>query len=390
MVAEIKSILTLFADGKSPAFSAAGQAMGELFAAGCIGSACVQSNSLTPTMVQNLSKTAFSVLIPMFYFTSIMKTVQKFGFTSRQLVVPLLAMTHIMTLFFVTKVVLMPIFGMRDNSDDNRATLFSCGFGNTMTIPMILCEAIFRNHDPSTLVRAYSQISLFMLGEIPIFWSFGRNFLVGDYDSPKNVRLVNFKTIFATIKKLCPPPLVGNLSGLFIALVLPLRNVFMNTPDHKAPLNVVFKSIEKFGQAANPSSLLVLTASLALGTSSTSTLTTDSVSLDDGGEVNFMRRYLCVSIARFIISPLLMYFMLQTLHKLGIMESSKTAPMVWFILLLQSCMPSAQNTVLMLQVADKGGAASRLAKFLFSIYASSMVPLVFVSTILLDKFQIMT
>ena len=82
-----------------------------------------------------------------------------------------------------------------------------------------------------------------------------------------------------------------------------------------------------------------------------------------------------------------MFFMLKTLHKFGIMESSKTAPMIWFILLLQSCTPSAQSGVLILQAAEKGGAAARLAKFLFSIYATSMIPLVLLSTILLDKFK---
>ena len=370
----------------SPAFSAAGKAMGELVSAGCIGTACVQTEYLTSSMVKNLSKTTFSIFLPMFLFTSIIRSIQKFGLTGGCLFIPLLAIAHAFTLCIISKYFLMPIFGLDGDTDENRATLISASFGNAGVVPLIFAEALFRNGDASLITKAQSHISLYLLGWSPFFWSFGRSVLVREEVETKGPR----KPAFANVKNLIPPPVAGVTLGILLSFFPSLTNIFMNTPDHKAPLNVVFKSIEKFGQAANPSSLLVLTASLALGTSSTSTLTTDSVSLDDGGEVNFMRRYLCVSIARFIISPLLMYFMLQTLHKLGIMESSKTAPMVWFILLLQSCMPSAQNTVLMLQVADKGGAASRLAKFLFSIYASSMVPLVFVSTILLDKFQIMT
>jgi predicted permease len=383
MVRDIKTILKPILSN-SPAFSAAGKAMGELITAGCIGTVCVETEYLTPTMVQNLSKTTFSILLPMFLFTSITRSIQKFGLTGNSLLIPLLAIAHAFTQCMISKYILMPIFGLDGDTDENRATVISSTFGNAGVVPLIFAEALFRNDDTSLIAKAHSYISLYLLGWSPFFWSFGKRVLVGR----PNTSQVSRKQSFANMKSLIPPPVAGVIVGIIISLFPSLRNVFMNTPEHRAPLNVVFNSIENFGKAANPSSLLVLTASLALGTSSTST--TDSVSLEEDGGANFMHRYLCVSIARFIVSPLLMYCMLKTLTKLGIMESSKTNPMLWFILLLQSSMPSAQNSVLMLQAAEKGGAATRLAKFLFSIYATSMVPLVFLSTILLDKFQMMT
>lgn len=42
--------------------------------------------------------------------------------------------------------------------------------------------------------------------------------------------------------------------------------------------------------------------------------------------------------------------------------------MTWFILILEATMPSAQNSVLMLQVAGGPSKANGLAKFLFIIY----------------------
>jgi hypothetical protein len=56
--------------------------------------------------------------------------------------------------------------------------------------------------------------------------------------------------------------------------------------------------------------------------------------------------------------------------------------------LLQSCMPPAQNSVLMLQVADKGAEASRMAKFLFSSYATAMLPVVVIVTIALRALEL--
>jgi hypothetical protein len=51
--------------------------------------------------------------------------------------------------------------------------------------------------------------------------------------------------------------------------------------------------------------------------------------------------------------------------------------MLWFVCILQAIMPPAQNSVVLLQVAGRSDEASQMAKFLFSIYATSMLPLRF-------------
>jgi hypothetical protein len=51
-------------------------------------------------------------------------------------------------------------------------------------------------------------------------------------------------------------------------------------------------------------------------------------------------------------------------------------------------MPPAQNSVLMLQVADKGKEASSMAKFLFFAYAASMIPDVAIVTMTLNALSL--
>ena len=163
MVRDIKTILKPILSN-SPAFSAAGKAMGELITAGCIGTVCVETEYLTPTMVQNLSKTTFSILLPMFLFTSITRSIQKFGLTGNSLLIPLLAIAHAFTQCMISKYFLMPIFGLDGDTDENRATVISSTFGNAGVVPLIFAEALFRNDDTSLIAKAHSYISLYLLG----------------------------------------------------------------------------------------------------------------------------------------------------------------------------------------------------------------------------------
>jgi predicted permease len=173
---------------------------------------------------------------------------------------------------------------------------------------------------------------------------------------------------------------MGVFLGLITALT-PLRGLFLAGGSSKAPLAVVYNSFQNLGRAANPLALLVLTSSLALGVGGGSGAT----STDAEGRSTFVRRWACVSVARYILSPLFMVSLLKIAAKFGRIGSSQADPMLWFVLILQSCMPSAQNAVLMLQVADKGEEASSLAKFLFSIYFTSMLPVVLIVTLALQK-----
>ncbi len=405
------------------ALDASGKGMAELFVAGCIGTACVKKDYLNTNMIQSLSKTNFSILLPMFYCTAIMKTVQTYGLSKSSVAVPLIAIVQSVLLFFVSKFMLLPIFGIDKDAVEGRATAVCCTFGNSGVIPLIFSEALFRSQ-PDLLLNAYAQVSLYLAGWSPLFWSFGKNALIGDDTVAKSEnKQGGIKDVMENLKSLVPPPVVGTFMGGIIASIAFLRTIFMTSQHKRAPLEVVYNCVDNFGRAANPLALLILTASLALGSSQvegsqmTKKLVGDpeeSVNEPGAKSIGLVQRLSCVSAARFLCSPALMWFILTGASRTGIIGSIAADPMVYFILMLQgeqklqllvvmiflfhnfmsplllfsfilASMPSAQNAVLMLQVAEKTKEASRLARFLFSMYAIAMVPVVVITSVLLGK-----
>lgn len=376
--------------GSGAAFGAAGKAMAELGVAGCIGAACVEKELLTGDMIRTLSKTTFSILLPMFLGTSIVKTVATYGLSRSSLGVPLLAVTHAFLLFLFSKQVLVPMFGMDSATDEGKSTTVSCAWGNAGVVPLIFAEALFR-HQPELLAQCYAQVSLFLVGWSPFFWSFGRSVLIGNDDNTQTTKCEtgDTQTIanrLGGLKRLFPPPVVGVMAGLLLA-ISPLRPLIVSTASERAaPLGVIYNSFQNLGRAANPLALLVLTSSLAMGANNGNKEegVNDSVKHDR----HPFSRWACVSTARFLVSPMLMLTLLKGMSTIGMVGKSKTDPMLWFVLLLESCMPPAQNSVLMLQVADKGTEASRMAKFLFSSYATAMLPVVVIVTIALRALEL--
>jgi predicted permease len=373
--------------GSGAAFGAAGNAMAELGVAGCIGATCVQRGLLTTDMVRTLSKTTFSILLPMFLGTGIVKTVATYGLSRSSLSVPLLAVTHAFILFLFSKQVLVPMFGMDSATDEGKSTAVSCAWGNSGVVPLIFAEALFR-HQPELLAQCYAQVSLFLVGWSPFFWSFGRSVLIGNDGNTQTTKSetgdVNMiASRLGGLKRLFPPPVVGVMTGLLLA-ISPLRPLIVSTASERAaPLGVIYNSFQNLGRAANPLALLVLTSSLAIGANGNKEGVDDSVT-----HRHPFSRWACVSTARFLVSPMLMLTLLKGMSTIGMVGKSKADPILWFVLLLQSCMPPAQNSVLMLQVADKGAEASRMAKFLFSSYATAMLPVVVIVTIALRALEL--
>jgi predicted permease len=388
--------------GSSAAFGAAGKAMAELGVAGCIGATCVQRGLLTADMVRTLSKTTFAILLPMFLGTSIVKTVATYGLTRSSLGVPLLAVTHAFLLFLLSKQVLVPMFGMDSATDEGKSATVSCAWGNAGVVPLIFAEALFR-HQPELLAQCYAQVSLFLVGWSPFFWSFARSVLIGNDDNDGNTQtsttaseagdthtsMIASRLGGLHLKRLFPPPVVGVMTGLVLA-ISPLRPLIVSTGSERAaPLGVIYNSFQNLGRAANPLALLVLTSSLAIGANGSSNKEGVTVDVDDSVQhLHPFSRWACVSTSRFIVSPMLMLALLKGMSKIGMIGKSKADPMLWFVLLLESCMPPAQNTVLMLQVADKGAEASRMAKFLFSSYATAMLPVVVIVTMALRALEL--
>eukprot|EP00547_Thalassionema_nitzschioides_P012415 CAMPEP_0194264582 /NCGR_PEP_ID=MMETSP0158-20130606/47662_1 /TAXON_ID=33649 /ORGANISM="Thalassionema nitzschioides, Strain L26-B" /LENGTH=275 /DNA_ID=CAMNT_0039004827 /DNA_START=162 /DNA_END=986 /DNA_ORIENTATION=- len=253
--------------------------MAELGVAGCIGTACVQQQYVTPEMVRALSKTIFTVLLPMFIGTNILKTVTAASSSgggggvkrSAFILVPLLALSQSAILLWITSKVLLPLMFAEDkdfpSSDLGRTLTVTCSFGNAGVLPFIFADALFRDN-AALLQRALSYVSLFSVGWSPFFWSFGKKILVGDTDNS------NSSSSGSSWKKqlsvFLPPPVMGVAIGLFLGLTplgpLLFRGSSGQTSNtNTALLSVVFTSIQNLGKTASPLALLVLTCSLAMG-----------------------------------------------------------------------------------------------------------------------------
>eukprot|EP00980_Cylindrotheca_fusiformis_P024711 scaffold12324_cov144-Cylindrotheca_fusiformis.AAC.6 len=355
--------------------------MAELGAAACIGGGCVHQELLTRPMVASLSKTTFGILLPMFLGTSIMKTVAKYGLNKSSLAGPLLGMLQPFLLYQITTLMLLPLFGIDCDSDEGRSTAVCSAWGNSSVVPLIFVESLFR-HNPEYLARSYATISLFLVGWSPFFWSYGRSALLGSSSSLDEENV----SILSKVRKLFSPPVTGVSIGLILAMFTPIRSLFMGP---KAPLQTIFSSFETFGRAASPLSLLVLTSSLALnvgvsGKQEDKLEASTKRTADPDQKSHSLKMWGCVSVARFLVSPLLVVGLLRTFCRLGLIQDPTKDPIVWFISILQGCMPSAQNLVLMLQVANKPEQSGTIARFLFFVYATSMVPVVFIVSMALQ------
>lgn len=372
------------------AFGAASSAMTELAVSSGIGMACVQQSLVDATTISALSRTTFNIFLPMFLATAIFKTISTYQ-KSISYIVPLLGIAHPYCMCMLARHVLLPLFGIDGDSDDGRCTIVCSGWGNTSVVPLLFAESLFRSK-PDLIAKSYAQISLFVAGWSPFFWAFGREVLLGG-NQPSGLEDKGTESLLDRIRKCVPPPVIGVLVGI-LASTTPIRHLFVEDSSSsstiiKAPLAAVYNTVQNFGKAACPASLLVMTSSLAMGVGvgkNRASCIQERTKKDDTTEVGLLRIWSCVSLARFLLSPAIMFGMLKGLESLGVLSGPNKNPMLWFIMMIQGCMPPAQNLVLMLQVSGKRAKAEEMAKFLFSTYATSMIPVVIILTLALEKF----
>ena len=300
--------------------------------------------------------------------------------------VPLLGIIQPFILLQIARL-LLPIFGVDADSEDGRCLGVCSAWGNTSVVPLIFVESLFRSAKTDVLAKAYAQISLFLLGWSPFFWSFGRSALLGDDINSANDGVdTKKKTILGQLKSVASPPVVGVLVGMMVA-VTPLCKLFVadaSSSGRKPLLSPAYNTVVNLGRAASPTSLLVMTSSLAIGAG----IGRGKISKrqENASDVGFFVQWLFVSLSRFVLSPLVMLGLLRFANKWDMVESCSANPMLWFVMVLQSTMPPAQNLVLMLNVADKAEKAGQMAKFLFAIYATSMLPIIAILTMALSRF----
>lgn len=327
-----------------------------------------------------LSKLIFNIFQPCLLFVNVASTVAKIGGgsgTSEAItLLPFAAAFQILTGFIVGKIVSLLIYGTKPADEGSKQLLACTTFGNSGPLPLVFTDGLFRAHpDASLLPKSVAYISLYLLGWSPLFWIIGPGILEDESAAGKAVDPK--KKTAELLKRIFSPPVVGSILGMVVGFVPFLQNIFINS---NGILNPIFEAMRTLGAAYLPAVLMVLAGSLSskpaaapaggsatAPAAATAAATAAAPSTESDG---FAMRVASVYIARFLLMPVVSF----GLYKLAITYIPATKalfhkdPLLLLVLLLESCMPSAQNTTVILQLQGKKDAATRLARLLMSIY----------------------
>mmetsp|Transcript_10233 Transcript_10233/g.19171 ORF Transcript_10233/g.19171 Transcript_10233/m.19171 type:complete len:485 (-) Transcript_10233:917-2371(-) len=340
-------------------------------------------NILDSSAVSALSKLTYWLFQPCFLLCGVASTLAKAcsgtgGLpTSALMVLPLAALVQISLGSLAAKCITTKKFGIRplflgiDIDDDAGASdIQMCTtFANSGPLPTILSDALFRGELLSDVAAC---ISFYLLVWSPLFWSLGKIILgLNETDNALSANGTSkVSKVVRQVKSFLSPPVIGSLMGIIIGSTSILRNAFL-TPG--APLAPVFGAFRTFGVAYLPAAVLVLAGSLVKKDAST----TDSESKDTKSSSSVHpKTIISLLFSRFILSPLLALTTVRLLLGANLLpvDNARTLAVVTFTLLMEGCMPPAQNSVVMLQLADQKVRAAKMAKLLTVIYALSSIP----------------
>jgi auxin efflux carrier family protein len=243
----------------------------------------------------------------------------------------------------------------------------------------VFAAGIFKSN-AALASKAIAYISLYLLGWSPCFWIFGPSILEDKEKTPATVtdadKAAKRKLL---MKRVLSPPVLASLTGMALAAIPLFRSLIGSD---SGLLNPLYEATDTIGRAYLPAVLLVLAGSLA----NTSKAVTPAVSpksvapeeisftasLVQKAKDNqaFATQIMAIYLAKFFVVPTIMFAAMKYLKaNFPIVNGWLTNdPMLYFVLLLETCMPSAQNLTVILQLQNKNDASARLAKTLLFVY----------------------
>lgn len=370
-----------FGSASSTVTRAAVKAVAKLLSTCGIGVLSAKAGILDQTAIGVLSKLIFSVFQPCLLFVNVASTVASIGSGSGNsaaiYLLPLAAAFQILVGFIVGKIVALIMSGgsKASNDDESSKQLLACTtFANSGPLPLVFTDGLFRSHpDASLLPKSVAYVSLYLLGWSPLFWIVGPAILA-DNTANKDGTVDKNKARNDLLKRIFSPPVVGSLLGMVVGFVPFLRKFIIHS---NGLLNPIFEAMRTLGTAYLPAVLLVLSGSLlqsggspkpAAAPGTTPAATTEAV--EKKSEESFVLKLAAVYFARFLLMPLVGFSLYKLANQFipGSKQLFEKDPLLLLVLLLETCMPSAQNTTVILQLQGAKSAAARLARTLMIIY----------------------
>jgi predicted permease len=253
------------------------------------------------------------------------------------------------------------------SDEESRDVQMCTTFANSGPLPLIFADALFAGS--FLLGDVVACISFYLLVWSPLFWSFGR-VILGTYGKDNHKSSSAVQRVIQEAKNILSPPVVGSILGVVVGSVPFLRTAFFG--GFAAPL---FGALQTLGTAYLPAAMLVLAGSLFRKKPESNE--DDSVNGDKTVSTNpSWKAVVSIFISRFCFAPLLSVGIMHSLDVIGLLGPVGARPraVVTFALLVEGCMPPAQNSVIMLQLEGLKDRASSMAKLLTLMYSMAVVP----------------
>ena len=247
---------------------------------------------------------------------------------------------------------------LKFSPEDGRDVTLCSTFANSGPLPFIFVDALFGGTHVYPKVSA--AISFYLLTWSPLFWSVGR-MILGTYGSGSDPNASLWMKFRQQMRQFFSPPVIGSVAGLIIGAVPFFRDFCM-----KGIGKPFYSANQSLAPAYLPAALLVLAGSLVAKNDGVPEITPPS-----------MKKILSIFSIRFAIAPVLTFGLWKALASLGILgpAGSSARAIVTFVILMEGCMPPAQNSVTMLQLDGLAERASGMAQLLTILYSLAVVPI---------------
>ena len=282
-----------------------------------------------------------------------------------------------------------------------RPTVAATTFANSQALPIIIVEVIGPElFGPEAATLGITYIGLYLIVYLVLQWTIGASLLdvpllsvgggsraapaepsgrgsdgvamltsVAPSDAPRDASapteaakapddpvLGQWRRVVASLRavggRVASPPIYGIAVGLVLGLTPPLRGLVVSTTEQKAPLRCLMQAARLLGNAAIPINTMLLGASLSKGPT-----------------WHAVRRSTIagVVLCKLVVLPLI------ALLLVGALSSAVTLPpMLALVLCIESAMPTANNLMMMCELA--GGSASKMmSTVIFAQYVCSPV-----------------
>ena len=369
---------------------AAIKAISKLISTCGVGVLAGRSGLLDQNALSVCSKLIFSLFQPCLLFTKVASTIAENsdkGGGSSLIILPLLAIIQIFIGYAIGKLMSFIIHRQNLDSEDAKALTVCSTFANSGPLPLVFTDCLFANHPDKTLLpRSIAYISLYLLGWSPGFW-IGAPAILRENDPNAKTQSQGEK-MRELGTRIFSPPVVGSILGMVVGFIPFFKSTLISPSGF---LNPIFEAMKTIGTAYLPLVLMVLAGSLSssLSTPATTTVATSNSSsgsdksnqseIDRSKNIlvsrakesqSFAIQVISVYFVRFFIFPTLSFGLLGLLRQYipSLNALFLKDPLLLMILLLETCMPSAQNTTVVLQLQGKKDAAGRLARLLLVLY----------------------